>query len=90
MNRKNLTAILLGVLAAALIFVIAGLIIYLPATHIVLNKAAENYAKLNAARSRRLILGMVLIWVGSATATLPTIALLVILIIYIINKIKNN
>lgn len=70
MNRKTVTAIALGVLAAAAACIIAGLIMYFTATH-------------NAVL---LLIGIFMIAMGSIMAIVPLIFLIIVLISVIAAK----
>ncbi len=74
MDRKTLTAIAFGVLAAGVLCILAGIIVYFTA-----NQNPGN-----------MLIGLFMIFAGCAMAVIPLIVLLVILIIYLVQKSKNN
>ena len=73
MNKKTVTAILLGLLAAAVVCIIAGVIMYF-------------CAKSNAIL---LLIGLFSIFIGSFMAIVPLIILIIILITSKISKKNN-
>lgn len=74
MNRKTVVFISLGILAAAVLCTVAGLIVYFTAhTNPVL-----------------FLVGIFMIAMGVIMASVPIIILIVILIITLIEKSKNN
>lgn len=73
MNRKSVTAIALGVLAAAIVCIIVGIILYF---------AAQKNAIL-------LIVGLFMIFMGSIMAIVPLIFLIIALISVIAAKRKK-
>lgn len=74
MDRKTLTAIALGVLAAGVLCILAGVIVYFTANH----------------NPGNMLIGLFMIFAGCAMAVIPLIVLLVILIINLVQKSKNN
>lgn len=90
MKKKTLVAVALGILIAALICIIVGLIIYLTALHTEIISGTENYVQLNAARSGKIILGLAMLIVGLSCFSLPAVVLLILLISFAVSAIKNR
>lgn len=90
MNKKTLIALLCGVLAAALICIAVGLIIYIPALNISIDKAAADYAALSQQKSSLMALGMLIMIVGCSGVIIPALALIVIMIINVVSAANNK
>lgn len=89
MNKKHLTWVLTGVLAAAVICVVIGLIIFYVSQGIAIPQDAPDFAELNAARAAKIFAGLVIICVGAASAVVPLIALTVLLIMRLLSKLDK-
>ncbi len=89
MNKKHLAWVLTGVLAAAVICIVVGIIIYFVSQGIVVPKDAPDFSELNSARAAKILTGLVIICVGAASAILPLIALIVLLIVRLVNKLDK-
>lgn len=88
---KTLTLILAGAACAALICVIAGLCIYLPACLNMPLSSAPDYTALVNDRARKMFLGFIMLIVGSSGVVISFISLLASIIIRrVSNKDKNN
>lgn len=74
MNRKTVVAISLGILAAAIICIIAGVVCY--------SMASKN--------AILFLIGLFMILMGIIMASVPLIILLIVLITIIISKAKNK
>jgi hypothetical protein len=90
MNKKVLVGVLLGILMAAVVCIVVGLIFYLSAVNTNLVVGSSDYAQLSAAKNSKLLMGMICIIVGASCFILPAAGLLIILINYAVTAIKRR
>jgi lipoprotein signal peptidase len=89
-NNKLVIYLMLGILAAAVICIVAGLITYLVAANTTILKTAENYSELVYNRNYRMALGLTVTYVGIVIAIPPVIVLIVFFIINAVAANKNK
>jgi lipoprotein signal peptidase len=89
-NKKLIIYLMLGILAAAVVCIIAGLITYLIAANTTILQTAEHYSELVYARNYRMALGLTITYVGVAIAIPPLVVLIIILIINAVSAHKNK
>jgi hypothetical protein len=90
MSKKLVTIVLCGILLAAIVCLVVGLVLYFTALNTTLTVGSSDYEKLSSIRNTNLLMGMICVIVGVSCAALPTLALLVILITYAIDAIKRR
>ena len=90
MNKKNLVALLLGILVAALICITVGMIIYFPAFGTQLDKNAADYSMLLQQKNSAMAIGSLIIIVGCSSFILPAAALIIIMVINAVSAVKNR
>lgn len=90
MGKKTLIALLSGVLIAAIVCIVVGLIIYIPAANLRLDSAAADFSTLSQQRSAQMALGSLILIVGCSAFVLPAAALIVLMIIYAVSAFKNG
>ncbi|MGN0814325.1 MAG: hypothetical protein ACI4MH_03745 [Candidatus Coproplasma sp.] len=90
MNKKSLIAVLLGILVAALICIIVGIIIYFNAFGIQLDKNAADYSTLLQQKNSAMAMGSLIIIVGCSSFILPAVALIVIMIVNAVSAAKHS
>lgn len=90
MSKKTLTAVLCGILAAALVLIIVGLIVYFTSAGIKLDSSAADYAALSQQKSAKMAIGMLIIIVGCSGFIMPAVALIIIMVINAVSAAKKS